>query len=266
MPQTMLVNYHTHTPRCHHAEGSEREYVEKAIQEGIQVLGFSDHTPYLFDQGFPYPNNRMRPEEFEHYHRTIRDLQREYASQITLLCGVEIEYYPGAFERTVRFLAKHDCDYLVLGQHFVGVEETPTYGQSSQHVFERYVEQCLQGLESGLISIFCHPDFCGYAADQAIAEKGYRRLFEAAKRMQVPLEINLQGLAQGRHYPTEPVFRLAREIGNEVVLGLDVHQTHRMADQNEIRLGYAFAASCGLTPVELTPAQMLLRKPLMKNV
>ncbi len=24
----MQKNYHTHTPRCHHADGSEREYIE----------------------------------------------------------------------------------------------------------------------------------------------------------------------------------------------------------------------------------------------
>ena len=26
------ANYHTHTPRCGHAHGSEREYVEEAIK------------------------------------------------------------------------------------------------------------------------------------------------------------------------------------------------------------------------------------------
>ena len=28
----MKNNYHTHTPRCNHAVGSEEEYVEKAIE------------------------------------------------------------------------------------------------------------------------------------------------------------------------------------------------------------------------------------------
>ena len=40
----MLANYHTHTPRCGHAIGSERQYIERAIEEGFKVLGFSDHT------------------------------------------------------------------------------------------------------------------------------------------------------------------------------------------------------------------------------
>ena len=27
----MLANYHTHTYRCHHAFGSEREYIDNAV-------------------------------------------------------------------------------------------------------------------------------------------------------------------------------------------------------------------------------------------
>ena len=41
----MIANYHTHTPRCHHAKGTEREYVENAIRAGIKRFGFADHSP-----------------------------------------------------------------------------------------------------------------------------------------------------------------------------------------------------------------------------
>lgn len=34
----MIANYHTHTWRCRHADGTEREYVERAIEA---VLKFS---------------------------------------------------------------------------------------------------------------------------------------------------------------------------------------------------------------------------------
>ena len=44
----MFANYHTHTARCNHASGTEREYVEAAIKSGLKILGFADHTPYPF--------------------------------------------------------------------------------------------------------------------------------------------------------------------------------------------------------------------------
>ena len=42
----MLTNYHTHTTRCGHAEGTEEEYILTALRCGYKVLGFSDHTPW----------------------------------------------------------------------------------------------------------------------------------------------------------------------------------------------------------------------------
>ena len=40
----MLANYHTHTSRCRHATGTDEEYIQKAIAEGVKILGFSDNT------------------------------------------------------------------------------------------------------------------------------------------------------------------------------------------------------------------------------
>ena len=55
----MIANYHTHTPRCNHAVGSEEEYVQQALKAGIKILGFSDHTPYLFPGDY-YSTFRIR--------------------------------------------------------------------------------------------------------------------------------------------------------------------------------------------------------------
>ena len=70
----LLANFHTHTSRCHHAVGEDREYVEAAIARGIKTLGFSDHSPYLFDGDY-YSHFRMRPEEFEGYIKSLLSLR-----------------------------------------------------------------------------------------------------------------------------------------------------------------------------------------------
>ena len=44
----MDYNLHTHTYRCSHATGTEREYIEAAISAGIKIMGFSDHIPFKF--------------------------------------------------------------------------------------------------------------------------------------------------------------------------------------------------------------------------
>ena len=67
----MKANYHTHTWRCNHAVGTEEGYVLAAIRAGMEILGFSDHTPYLFPGDY-YSNFRMRPEQLPDYARTVQ--------------------------------------------------------------------------------------------------------------------------------------------------------------------------------------------------
>ena len=70
-------NFHSHTVRCQHAVGEEREYVEEAIKEGFEVIGFSDHSPYLFKNGY-VSRIRMTMSQLEDYVKTIEALKKEY--------------------------------------------------------------------------------------------------------------------------------------------------------------------------------------------
>ncbi len=58
----MKTNYHTHTTRCHHATGSDEEFVLSAIKGGYQEIGFSDHTPWKYHTNY-ISDIRMLPED-----------------------------------------------------------------------------------------------------------------------------------------------------------------------------------------------------------
>ena len=75
----MKANYHTHTSRCHHAEGEDREYIENAIKGGYKVLGFSDHCPWVYRDGF-VSGIRMLPSQLDDYFKSLTDLKAEYSS------------------------------------------------------------------------------------------------------------------------------------------------------------------------------------------
>ena len=113
----LKANYHTHTTRCHHADGLEQEYVEAALCEGYQVLGFSDHSPWPFSSGF-VSRMRMLPEELDGYCGTVRRLREEYSGRIRLHLGLEAEYFP-RYTDYLHFLREEKLDYLILGQHFL---------------------------------------------------------------------------------------------------------------------------------------------------
>lgn len=80
----MIANYHTHTWRCKHADGLEQEYIEAAIGAGMQVLGFSDHTPYPFPNGY-VSFFRMAPSQAADYFSTLTQLKERYAGKLSLI-------------------------------------------------------------------------------------------------------------------------------------------------------------------------------------
>ena len=69
-----MFNLHTHTYRCNHASGKDEEYVIKAIENGYSTIGFSDHAPYLFPNGY-VSSFRMLPNEAEGYAKSINSLK-----------------------------------------------------------------------------------------------------------------------------------------------------------------------------------------------
>lgn len=260
----MKRNYHTHTVRCGHAKGTEREYIEKAISEGLEVLGFSDHAPYIFTDGRPYSSFRMKLEETEEYFATIRNLAEEYKDRITILAGLEMEYYPGLFERNVKFAGEFGCDYLLQGQHYLGVEEFVCgKPRDDEDLFERHTSQLIEGMETGVYAYAAHPDMWNFTGKESFREKQYLRICEAAKRLDIPLEINMLGLADKRHYPTKTLFRIAGEVGNRVTYGCDTHSVDRMANPEELIELEKFAAECGVAPIELTVEEVLSKKHLI---
>ncbi len=257
----MIANYHTHTPRCGHAEGGEREYIQRAIEAGIRLLGFSDHTPYdFFDGAVGYKRIRMKPEELPDYAATVRALAEEYRDQIEILLGVEAEYYPKYFPRLLELLRGSGVDYMILGQHFLGNEIGEPYnGRTclSRRNLERYVAQCTEALETGLFSYFAHPDLLHFVGSRGEYEREMRKLCRAASKTDTPLEINLLGIREGRSYPDERFWRLAAEEGNTVVLGVDAHSPQDLTDKESERAALALAEHLGLKPVDTVPLRRL---------
>ena len=41
----MIVDYHMHTPLCKHAVGEPEAYARRALEVGVEEIGFSDHCP-----------------------------------------------------------------------------------------------------------------------------------------------------------------------------------------------------------------------------
>lgn len=255
----MIANYHTHTWRCNHASGSEDQYVENALKAGLQILGFADHAPYLFPDGY-YSRFRMKLSQFPDYVDTVLRLQEEYAGQIQIPLGLEIEFYPRHLPELLPILRDQPMDYLILGQHFVGNEYDAPYnglGSDDEGLLRQYVHQTCDAMNTGLFTCFAHPDLLNFQGDPRLFRQHMRDICIEAKSCGVPLEFNLLGLAGDRHYPNPVFWELAAEEGCNVILGRDAHNPDALLDEKtEAR------ALDILTRLDITPMKTLILRKL----
>ena len=221
----MLANYHTHTPRCKHAKGSEEEYIQRAIERGLKVLGFSDHVPQPYPESYT-SNIRMSMNELPNYVETLLSLREKYKDKIDILIGFEVEYTTKYFEPLMAELRKYPVDYLIQGQHFVPDEVNGRYvgakTDDEQKLID-YVDFTIEGMRTGLFSYLAHPDLINYTGDDATFQRHTKRIVEAAIELSIPLEINMYGFLDRRNYPCDRFFKMASEMGASFVIGCDAH-------------------------------------------
>lgn len=221
----ILANYHTHTFRCGHAVGEDKEYIEAALNAGLKVLGFSDHTPMPFPSGH-HSGHRVPLDKADDYFYSLSELKKEYKNDIEIHIGVETEYYPETFDLYCEYMSQFPCEYMILGQHFLWREED---GISSFHKSDdpeklrSYFKNVLQAVKTGKFLYIAHPDVINYTGDIEIYNTETRNFLKEIKKLEIPIEINCLGLSDDRHYPNKKFFKIAAEIGNRVVVGIDAH-------------------------------------------
>ncbi len=232
----MNINYHTHTTRCKHAVGTEREYVEAAIANGFKVLGFADHTPYPFPNEHYRTNMRMGMHELESYVNTILSLKKEYAKDIDIHIGLEVEYFPAFFDELVKEVSNYPIEYFLLAQHFLGNGHNDDFYSfqttKDASVLEEYEQVLKTAMESGRFTYIAHPDLINFIGENAVYDKYMRSICRTARMHNLPLEINFLGIAEGRIYPRDDFWKIAGEEGCDVVFGLDAHKPQAFAYQN----------------------------------
>ena len=244
----MIANYHTHTPRCGHAVGTEEEYVQAAIQRGIKILGFADHSPQCYPDGYS-SSLRMKPEQAEEYVSTILRLQERYQNSIELHAGVEMEYYPAYFADTLSLLRDSRVEYLILGQHYIGNEIGEKHNNQrteSEAKLKQYCRQVSDAVNTGLFTYVAHPDVLHFVGDPKIYQKYSRILCREANVCGIPLEFNLLGLNANLHYPNPQFWQIAAEEGCRVILGCDAHKPEALLDTATEQRALAYIKQLGL--------------------
>ena len=238
----MKANYHTHTARCGHAEGSDEAYVLAAIEQGFEELGFSDHVPWPYQSGFLNLGVRMDVRRLDEYLRSVRALRDKYADRIRIYAGFECEYFPAYMGWLTDMACEKQLDYLILGNHYENSDETGMYfgGTRTAEQLSRYVESTVRGVQTGLFTYLAHPDLFlrSYRPFDDNCRAAARELSRVCRERGVPMEYNLHdryiaGITHRISYPHPEFFEIARDEGVQVIIGLDAHEPQEIADPTQ---------------------------------
>jgi len=233
--QSIKGNAHTHTKLCHHATGMPVDYALAAREKGLQVLGFTDHTPFPDNR---WLHVRMHMDDLPTYIQGIEEA-RAACPELRILSGLECEYvseFHNFYEDEL--LGAFGFDYLILGIHWFlhEGEWLETFGQSdTPERLASYTRHTIQGMSTGLFSFLAHPDIFGndYFEWDHAAETAAHEITTAAVALNMPLEINGLGFrrtkvqtptGQRNMYPLEPFWEIAAQQNVNVVANSDAHR------------------------------------------
>ena len=250
-------NYHTHTFRCNHCEGTEEQMIRAAIKAGMTELGFSDHMPWPTIDG-ETQRIRMSPNDIQDYVDTLVHLREKYKDQIAIYIGFEAEYFPKRADWLWEVKNTYPIDYYILGHHYHEYEARGryfAYYDDHKNRCKHYYDSREQALRSGLFTYFAHPDI--YMANVKITKEEIdvaHKLCKLCRELDIPMEYNLAGckfkLKTPDCYPRDEFWKIVAGEKVKVVIGGDYHDPYRILDDPFYENAYNFLSSLGVEILE----------------
>jgi histidinol-phosphatase (PHP family) len=257
----VLEDWHTHNELCRHAVGTIEDYIKKAIELNLDLIGISDHFPYeylrnstvLIDE-VPYQEYAMRLSEVESYFSTVKKLKRMYIDKIQIRTAFEIDYFRSQEELLKTHFQKRvkDLDYILGSVHVL-------HGKSRLFAFDDrrflkmykeydsidiiYLEYYYklqnminsQNFEFDVLSHFDLPKkYNKRAINKELVMNEVIKTLEFIKKKDLVIEINTGGLRKEvkEQYPSIEIIEKIYELDIPIILGSDAHHPND--------LGYKF--------------------------
>jgi histidinol-phosphatase (PHP family) len=238
--KTTRIDLHNHTTRCNHAEGTIDEYIERAIELGIDIYGFSEHAPMDFDEKYRLPFC-----DIQAYVDDVLTAKEKYKDQIKILLGYEVDWLPGHMEKEV---LNAEVDYLIGSVHFLDKWsfDNPEFlagweSRDIDEIWQAYFEATEAMAISGKFDIVGHLDLIKvfkYLPRQDVRILAKDAL-KAIKRSNMVLELNAAGLRKpiGEIYPSKTLLEEAFSLDIPITFASDAHSVE------QVGFGYEEAAA-----------------------
>lgn len=236
----MRLDLHNHTILCNHATGSVDEYIQKAIELGIDQYGFSDHAPMNYD-----PKYRMDISQRQIYENWVLEAKEKYKDKIKILLAYEVDYLDGYL---LDEILNAKVDYLIGSVHFLknksdmwGFDNPEFIGiyqsKDIDTIWIEYFDAIKSMAKTGLFDIVGHLDLI--KVFKFLPKKDVRLIAKDAlleiKKSNMILEINPAGLRKpiNETYPSKLLLEQAYELGINITFGSDAHSVEQVGFKYE---------------------------------
>jgi len=236
----VLTDYHLHLRPDENGTTADRyfttenvdRYREAAEAAGIAELGVSEHI-HRFTQSLELWDHPFWREQA----RDDLDAYCDFVRGTELRLGIEMDFVPGAEDRTANLLEARDFDYVVGSVHFIGDDAVDHEGfdiwdeaGDPDRVWSRYFETLAAAARSGLFDILAHPDLVkvwgrGRPTPDRDLRSFYEPAVEAIAESGVAVEVSTAGLRKpvGELYPSLAFAEMCVEAGAAFALSSDAH-------------------------------------------
>lgn len=230
-------DYHTHNQLCKHAKGTPADYVRAAIHNGVTEIACTDHCPT--DVGFGH-GHRMALDEFPIYRDGVAEAMAA-SNGVTVLFGVEADYYRGCEKFLGTFCEKNDFDFVLGSVHFLDYWAEPKFGagltdpNNPVALWTRYFGFIGDLADTKLYDCVAHLDLPKRFGNQINRETFRDLALPALDRIAsagMCIEINTSGAfhPHKEFYPASDLLRWAAERNIGLTFGSDSHQPERVGD------------------------------------
>ncbi len=229
--KTTRVDLHNHTTRCNHAEGTVDEYIQRAIELGIDIYGFTEHAPMDFDEKYRLPFS-----EVDDYFSDILSAKERYKDDIEIVLGYEVDYLPNHMDSRV---LNADVDYLIGSVHFIdkwSFDNPEFIGEwktkNIDDIWKAYFEATQAMVKMGKFDIVGHLDLIKvfkYMPKEDVRVLA-KDVLKAIKESGMVLELNAAGLRKpiGEIYPSPQLLEEAYSLNIPITFSSDAHSVEQV--------------------------------------
>lgn len=223
----MRIDLHNHTTFCNHANGTIDEYIQKAIELGIDIYGFSEHAPMDFDEGY-----RLKFEDMQKYENLVLEAKEKYKNDIEILLGYEVDYLPHHMDERV---LSRKVDYMIGSVHFInewGFDNPEFIGgyetRDIDEIWQSYFDAIEDMAKSGLFDVVGHLDLIKIF--KFLPNKDIRMIssnaLKAIKKSNMTIEINAAGFRKpiNEPYPSQNLLEVIYELDIPITFASDAHE------------------------------------------